>query len=73
MRAQEKATLAKLISISRAEETILAQKSRVHWLAEGDQNSKFFHNSIKNRINRNKLVSLTMEDGSTSFDIPTIK
>ena len=73
MRAQEKAALAKLISISRAEEAILAQKSRVHWLAEGDQNSKFFHNSIKNRINRNKIVSLTMEDGNTSFDIPTIK
>ena len=73
MRAQEKAALAKLISISKAEEAILAQKSRIRWHAKGDQNSKFFHNSIKNRINRNKVVSLSMEDGSTTFDIPTIK
>ena len=55
------------------EESILAQKSRVKWLAEGDQNTRFFHNSIKTRINKNKFVSLTLEDGSFTSDVSIIK
>ena len=55
------------------EESILAQKLRVKWLVEGDQNTRFFHNSIKSRINKNKLVSLALEDGSFTTDVPTIK
>ena len=35
--------------------------------------TRFFHNSIKKRLNKNKLVSLTLDDGSRIFDIPSIK
>ena len=73
LRDSKKAALAKLVSLSKAEEALLLQKSRVHWLAEGDKNTRFFHNSIKNRLNRNKLVPLTLDDGNRIFDVPSIK
>ncbi|KAJ0855829.1 putative RNA-directed DNA polymerase transcription factor bZIP family [Helianthus annuus] len=37
------------------EEYMLKQKSRVHWLKVGDQNTKFFHKSVKNRECRNRV------------------
>jgi hypothetical protein len=39
-------------------ESLLKQKSRVKWVKEGDSNSRFFHESIKNRRRRNQLVAL---------------
>jgi len=72
LRDREKVALAKLAVVSKAEESFYCQKSRVQWLAEGDQNTSFFHNSIKCRLNENKLVSLTLEDGSRITDSSSI-
>jgi exonuclease III len=44
-------------------ESLLKQKSRLKWVKEGDSNSKFFHESIKNRRRRNQLVAL--KDGDS--------
>ncbi|KAH0699374.1 hypothetical protein KY290_014199 [Solanum tuberosum] len=44
-------------------ESILKQKSRVQWLKLGDGNTTYFHASLKNRIARNKILSLTTTDG----------
>ena len=57
----------------KAEESFYAQKSRIRWLKEGDANTPFFHNSVKSRFNRNKLVSLTKEDGSIVYESAEIK
>ena len=38
------------------------QKSKICWIQEGDQNTKFFHQCVKGRINQNKIVPLTKED-----------
>ncbi|GAU48216.1 hypothetical protein TSUD_405030 [Trifolium subterraneum] len=39
-------------------ESLLKQKSRMRWVKEGDSNSRYFHESIKNRRRRNQLVAL---------------
>ena len=56
--------LLEFVEISKAEESLVRQKSRIQWLAEGDQNTHYFHKVVKQRINRNKLLSLTLADGS---------
>ena len=48
------------------------QKFRNMWIAEGDQNTSYFHNCVKARSNQNKIVSLTKEDGTRLFEVPLI-
>jgi hypothetical protein len=52
-----------MISTVRAEESFFKQKARIQWLSLGDQNTSYFHKSVNGRQNRNKLLSLTREDG----------
>lgn len=40
------------------EEELYKQKLRVNWIKFGDSNTKYFHNSMKVRNARNKIVSL---------------
>ncbi|XP_058741684.1 uncharacterized protein LOC131614074 [Vicia villosa] len=44
-------------------ECMLRLKSRNLWLKEGDRNTKFFHNSFKERQRRNSITSLEGEEG----------
>ena len=50
----EKEKLKLYFDASRIEEDIARQKSRIQWLEGGDKNSKYFHNSIKQRRNIKK-------------------
>jgi hypothetical protein len=54
-----------LIKRKRREETLWCQKSRIHWLKEGDKNTRFFHNSLIQRRNRNRIVAIKVQDGNT--------
>ncbi|KAK2661124.1 hypothetical protein Ddye_007657 [Dipteronia dyeriana] len=45
----ETTALADLDSALKQQEIFLKEKSRVRWLAEGDQNSNFFHSLLKRR------------------------
>ncbi|GKU90953.1 hypothetical protein SLEP1_g4891 [Rubroshorea leprosula] len=46
-----------------AEEAFLKQKSRVHWLKEGDQNTTYFHKILKIRRCKNSIRELHSDDG----------
>ncbi|XP_022159081.1 uncharacterized protein LOC111025522 [Momordica charantia] len=50
------------------EKASLRQKSWVRWLSLGDQNSAFFHRSVRGRIVRNDLASLTDDAGQVVTD-----
>lgn len=39
------------------------QRSKSKWLKEGDENSKFFHKSVKLRANQNLIRALQVEGG----------
>ena len=73
LRSLEREALSVYTNACKAEESFHAQKFRIKWLKEGDSNTSFFHNSVKSRFNRNKLVSLALEDGSTISDPVLIK
>lgn len=45
----------------RCEENLLKQKSRIQWLNDGDKNSGYFFNQIKNRWNQNKILAIENE------------
>jgi len=60
---RERDVVRKYASTVRAEESFFKQKARIQWLSLGDQNTSYFHKSVNGRQNRNKLISLTREDG----------
>ncbi|KAF8023889.1 hypothetical protein BT93_F1165 [Corymbia citriodora subsp. variegata] len=45
------------------EELLFKQKSRIRWLKEGDQNTKFFHQSVTHRHLRNRIISVRDNSG----------
>ena len=68
LKLQEKLALDKLLFFSKAEEAFHKQKSRISWIKEGDSNSKFFHHSVKARFNRNKVMSILLENGDRTHE-----
>jgi hypothetical protein len=46
----------------KSRDVLLAQKSRVKWLKEGDTNSKYFHGCLKSRQRRNAISCLKVGD-----------
>ena len=49
------------------------QRSRIQWLAEGDGNTKFFHQKATMRKRRNRISQLVREDGTICSDEEEIK
>ncbi|KAK1408129.1 hypothetical protein QVD17_39763 [Tagetes erecta] len=47
------------------EESFLKQKSKVHWLAKGDANTRFFHNYLKGKNHRSRIHSIVDSNGTT--------
>ncbi|KAK1429707.1 hypothetical protein QVD17_11924 [Tagetes erecta] len=55
--------LASFKMASLDEERFLKQKSNVHWLAQGDANTKYFHNTLKCRNHRARIDVTTDSNG----------
>ena len=45
------------------------QRSRIQWLNEGDNNTKFFHQKASRRRNKNRITQLSREDGTICEEI----
>eukprot|EP00253_Pinus_taeda_P018446 PITA_18446 len=46
------------------EETLWKQKSRIQWLKEGEQNTKFFHRSALDYRSANKILEIKNKEGN---------
>ncbi|XP_026433567.1 uncharacterized protein LOC113331007 [Papaver somniferum] len=70
----EREVVSKYSTLTKYEESMLKQKSRVQWLDLGDSNNSFFHNSIKERRSMNNILTLTSTSGEQlDEDIPIAK
>lgn len=63
---QEKQCLDKLLMLRGIEEAYFKQKSRINWLAVGDQNTGFFHRVTQARTAFNAIHSLLGLDGAVA-------
>lgn len=70
---QEKEQILTLRNLEEAEESYLQQKSRIHWLQAGDQNTSFFHKVVQGRQSRNTIKSIITTTGSILTDNDGIK
>ncbi|XP_071687207.1 uncharacterized protein [Rutidosis leptorrhynchoides] len=51
---------------------MLKQKARVRWMIEGDENSKYFHNSLRRNYNKTNIRGVSV-NGAWCVDPVTIK
>ncbi|PNY14141.1 cysteine-rich receptor-like protein kinase [Trifolium pratense] len=60
---ERKVLFEKLWNILKSIDAMTFQRSRSRWLKEGDSNTKYFHNCIKARHRRNRVVALRTTTG----------
>ncbi|XP_059064717.1 uncharacterized protein LOC131856805 [Cryptomeria japonica] len=65
---EEKWLLANYEDILAKEKVFWHQKSREFWLSDGDRNTKFFHNSTKQRRTVNRITKIKTSEGKTIED-----
>jgi len=61
-REQKMDVMGKHNNILKEEEIMWRQRSRVHWLKEGDANSSYFHKIANGRRRVNAIPSLQSDD-----------
>ncbi|KAK7273602.1 hypothetical protein RIF29_14658 [Crotalaria pallida] len=65
LQQEEKEVFLKLRDTQKVAYSFLKQKAKVDWMKGGDENSKFFHNAIKQRMYRNRI--LRIQDAASNF------
>nr|XP_009803753.1 PREDICTED: uncharacterized protein LOC104249075 [Nicotiana sylvestris] len=55
-----------------AKEQFLRQKSKILWVRQGGQNTKYFHSVLKTRRNANRIFSIKDAEGKESTDVEGI-
>jgi hypothetical protein len=61
---EEKKVEHKIVELSFREEIMWRQRARVQWLAEGDKNTRFFHQKANNRKKKNRITRLVEENAT---------
>ncbi|KAK1431835.1 hypothetical protein QVD17_08545 [Tagetes erecta] len=64
LREKEAKYLKEFVEASMDEERFVKQKAKVKWLAEGDANTKYFHNILKCKNNKKTILSVLGVDGT---------
>ena len=64
LQEEERNAYGRYVDLSKAEESLAHQKSRVQWLGLGDRNSKFFFRTNKGNVNRGRIHSVVLPDGA---------
>ncbi|XP_011093973.1 uncharacterized protein LOC105173793 [Sesamum indicum] len=54
----------KAVFLAEAERHFFYQKAKIHYLKEGDRNTKFFHDMVKRNVARNSIGAVTRADGT---------
>lgn len=73
LQSLERDLCANFAKLCKEKESFATQKSRIQWLSLGDSNSRFFFHSINNNRNRNRISSVTLDDGSIIVDLHDVK
>ncbi|XP_059629653.1 uncharacterized protein LOC132272541 [Cornus florida] len=73
LRTRENELLQAYNDATVAEESFFRQKSRINWLKEGDGNTTLFMKAFNNRCNKKKILSLHLNDGTTTNEPQVIK
>jgi len=63
IREKERILLLELNKTEKQEEIMWKQKSRNHWLREGDRNTHFFHKLVVQNRHQNRIVRLQRQGG----------
>ncbi|KAK7267634.1 hypothetical protein RIF29_20312 [Crotalaria pallida] len=63
LQQKEKCILNEYLEIKKAAYAFLRQKAKLTWLNEGDENTRIFHNSIKQRQYHNRVLRIQTEHG----------
>ncbi|KAK4389436.1 Retrovirus-related Pol polyprotein from type-2 retrotransposable element R2DM [Sesamum angolense] len=58
--------------LAEAERHFYFQKAKIHFLKQGDRNTKFFHDMVKRNAVRNSILAITKADGSIITSAPEI-
>ncbi|KAL0424176.1 UNVERIFIED_CONTAM: hypothetical protein Sradi_0952400 [Sesamum radiatum] len=58
--------------LAEAERHFYFQKAKIHFLKQGDRNTKFFHYMVKRNAARNSIMAITKADGSIITSAPEI-
>ncbi|PRQ56718.1 putative RNA-directed DNA polymerase [Rosa chinensis] len=63
----------KLNDLLHQEQVFWRQRAKVFWLKDGDLNTKFFHQRVKNRKKKNTLTGLFNNDGVWSTEVEELE
>lgn len=69
---EEVRLLQESIKLEAAKEQFSRQKSKIQWLRQGNQNTRYFHSAIKAKRNASRIISIKDSTGQVHTDIERI-